>query len=282
MKKLSFVKIKKSHAKSAFAPDPAMLLEINNEDEEESSDSEVEELIITTNIPTNEKHTDLSKIFNLEPKTFMSFYDRIKNLKKWIITMIDVNSGRMLLDETNVECFWCRSQFKSSPIGCPIKVIDNEYIEKYIYTQTNYTYLKGISISSSEIEQYKNDKYSFYGSMKEKKSSIKYKSSIMKSNKFLTDGIFCSFNCTQAFIDDNIDNYMYKLSSTLLANMYKYYTGKYHYEKIPAAPHWRLLKKCGGKLDCNEFRKSFLSVKYSEVNNIYIPVGHIWSEEVVF
>src|SRR5690606_29070975 len=82
----------------------------------------------------------------------------------------------------------------------------------------------------------------------------------ISNNVFETDGVFCSFNCCLAFINDNSTNPKYKLSKNLLMNIYhivnniKTLNVK---ELFKPSPSWRLLKEYGGHLTIDDFRKSF-------------------------
>ena len=82
------------------------------------------------------------------------------------------------------------------------------------------------------------------------------------------DGIFCSFNCVLAFINDNKHDSLYRESITLLNYFYKTIFGTLPKIFLPA-PHWRLLKEYGGHLDIAEFRKSFNHVEYIKMDHVY-------------
>jgi hypothetical protein len=277
MKKQSFVKSRKNTSKNVFKPD-IKLLDIESD---EDSDSDI--IFPVVNI-IESAHTKISDILKLDSTHIVSFYDRIHNPKKWIITMFDLISMKQLPSETKICCYWCRNSFSTSPIGCPIKIVDSEFIEKWIYKSNDFIMNKSDVISNRDIDKYKSIFPSFYGKLKEDCGNIENYMKINKSGKFIVTKIFCSFNCTQAFINEELlkCNFMYKNSTHLLANMYKCYTGDYYTEKIPEAPSYELLLDYGGKLSISEFRASFMSVTYSKVKNIYFPVGSIYSEEIIF
>lgn len=275
--KKSFIKIKprKNTSKAEFKTDITLI----DFDENESDD----ELTIPTVNKINGR-TNISDIMKLEGNDFISFYNRVKNPKKWVITMYDLVSMKQIPEKTNIHCFWCRHPHKFTPIGCPIKMVNSEFIEKWIFKNNEYVAEKTNSITEYQIEEYKKLFSGFYSSLTESKGNIEHSMKIKKSGKFITTGLFCSFNCTQAFINDEVkkNNFMYKSSTYLLANMYKYYTGKYHHEQIPSAPSYELLVNYGGKLTIEKFRDSFLTTTFTNVKNIYIPTGSIYSEEIIF
>ena len=277
MKKQSFIKARKNTSRKVFKSDTTLL----NLKAESDSDEDIVFPVINT---LDRGRTNISDILKLDNKHFISFYDRIHNPKKWIITMFDLLSRKQLPSETKICCFWCRNSFSTSPIGCPIKMVDSEFVEKWIYKSNDFTMYKSDVVSDRDIDKYKLTFPSFYGQLTEDGGTIENYMKINKSGKFMVTKIFCSFNCTQAFINEELlkSNFMFKNSTHLLANMYKCYTGDYYTEKIPAAPSYELLSDYGGKLSILEFRDSFMSVTYSKVKNIYVPVGSIYSEEIIF
>ena len=75
---------------------------------------------------------------------------------------------------------------------------------------------------------------------------------IINSDYFLTKGIFCSFPCTLAYIKKTKD-LLYRNSQQLLYLLYyKLYN---EIPQIDEAPNWECLKRYGGNLTIDEFRK---------------------------
>ena len=70
---------------------------------------------------------------------------------------------------------------------------------------------------------------------------------LSENEHYLTDGVFCSFNCIIAFIEDNSHDFFYSESKTLTYSIYKEYMNK-TLTKIKKAPHWRMLQNFGGPL----------------------------------
>lgn len=177
-------------------------------------------------------HTKL----NTEHKdTKFIFTDNQKNKHICDISMIDFKRYKNFKD---YHCFWCRDFFNTTPIGCPIKFYPGSIFIKY----------KSISSDNCYDVIETRQRYSDEDSDK---------------SYYHTDGIFCSFNCCKAFIDENNETPLYIDSNTLLVKMYNDFTGK-NTNFISPAPHWRTLKYYGGFLDINEFRKTFEKIEYKD------------------
>ena len=81
-------------------------------------------------------------------------------------------------------------------------------------------------------------------------------------NTFDCEGVFCSFNCCIAFLQEHYD-YRYKDSSVLLLMMYRKMNAKNSgggdegkkLTNIIPSPSWKLLKEYGGHLTIDEYRK---------------------------
>lgn len=106
------------------------------------------------------------------------------------------------------------------------------------------------------------------------------------NNKYITDGIFCSFNCCMAYINDNYKNELYEQSTVLLHQIYfKLFNNE---TNIKPASSWKLLTDYGGTLSIEEFRQSFNSINYIDITNYItkIPeqhsIGWLYEENVTF
>ena len=75
---------------------------------------------------------------------------------------------------------------------------------------------------------------------------------VLENDYYLTDGIFCSFNCCLAFIKSKWYNKIYSESEVFLNQIYYSLFDKTM--KIMKAPSWRLLQVYGGLLSIEEFR----------------------------
>jgi hypothetical protein len=224
-------------------------------------------LVLMSNIETEFKgnsgaKTNISDVIQSEPKYAISFLDENKKEYNCVSTMVDLSSNGVLPTSTSICCFWCRHPFLSVPIGCPTKYV-NSYVEK------------------SYVSQITKDEYYIKENVTEKKlnkivttANTKKNINIIPTEKnyYITDGIFCSFNCVLAFINDNKTNIFYKESPHLLSHLYRDFTGNNlsigsNGDKLIPAPHWRLLKNYGGFMDINEFRNSFNFANYNFIFN---------------
>ena len=105
-----------------------------------------------------------------------------------------------------------------------------------------------------------------------------------KNDTYITDGIFCSFNCCLSYINDNKHKSLYEYSLNYLMNMHSIIFKTDVFIKL--APNWRLLKMFGGNKNIEDYRKSFDSVVYKPNDNYIItfpdqlPIGWIYEEQL--
>ncbi len=220
-------------------------------------------------IPVQSTHIDA--LTTKKKPVFLSF---LEESKKYNITMIDSITTRNI---QSGHCFWCRHTFDTVPIGCPLKYVPSKILKncRSEITKERYTLCQHIT-SSNRAQCTDTDLI------------VQYK------EYYETDGIFCSFNCCMAFIQDHFYDSRYKNSKNLLSKMYTDIFGSLNQIIVPA-PSWRLLKDYGGYMDIDDFRKSF-------GNNIYIdkgcfvkniptdkktsinlrPIGHVYEETFIF
>lgn len=156
-----------------------------------------------------------------------------------------------------LKCFWCRNypENDSLTIGCPVN-FHHEYKQIEVTSKLNKT----LTLFNQDVE------HGYYE----------------------TDGVFCSFNCCLAFIEDNKHKFIYSKSEHFLKKIYYDYQVSIEKKKkessgennvnidisdIPEllpAPHWRLLDEYGGDLNIQTFRLTFNVVKYD--NNFKLSV----------
>ena len=228
--------------------------------------------IIIDESPNNTtKISDLST--NKTTPEVISFIDEAKKHHKCNISMIDFKSQKQISSDNECQCqyqcFWCRNTIPSTviAIGCPIK----------------YVYSKAIKTYYSEISK---DTYTIKEDITQKIKIKELNDHIVIGDKgyYVTDGIFCSFNCCMAYITENSYNSMYNMSEMLLLKMYN----NIYPDKIPSieeAPHWRLLKQSGGHLSIEEFRNSFSKITFQSHGIINIDcksLGNIYEEKLRF
>ena len=222
-------------------------------------------------VPSNT--TKLSELNNDKGSTeVVSFLDESKKMHLCQLSMIDFMSQEDI-NTLKYNCYWCRNKFDSKPIGCPIRYVSSQAIKNYIsniskemYTiKENITTLRKTNLSNGDNIH-----------------NIKIK----EGEYYETDGIFCSFNCCQAFIDDNKNNRMYDNSGVLLAKIYNNLMNT-RTIIINPAPHWRMLIEYGGVIDIKKFREDFNKVDY-EYHGInksvskFKPIALMYEEKIKF
>jgi hypothetical protein len=195
------------------------------------------------------KTTKIHDVISHDIEQSVIFLDENKKETKCMVTMVEILDNNTLPDKTDIKCFWCKHNFDTKPIGCPIKYV-NPFIEKsYVSQITKDRYYMRENIVNSKLK--------LLSENKDQQFEIKE----YPFNHYLTDGIFCSFNCVLSFIKENNHNIFYKESYSLLHCLYHDLVGK-KIAKIIPSPHWRLLKDFGGPLSIEEYRKNLNSVDY--------------------
>lgn len=219
-------------------------------------------LLIVSNLQKGHGDDDPNKITRIEnvitvEEHGVSFLDEHKKEIKCVATMVEWLSRKMLPSVTEMHCFWCRHQFTTSPIGCPISYV-NPLIEKsYISQITKDKYFMRENVTRARLEELEESA----------PSSMEIRT--FPNHYFLTDGVFCSFNCVLAFVQSKYYDSFYSQSYNLLHNMYEQIVGKkMTMHKIIPAPDWRLLKVYGGTLSIEEFRRSFNHIEYKELFHV--------------
>lgn len=228
---------------------------------------------IQSNLQINKSVKNFTKIDKLvldSNKSYYSYLDESKKKNRCAVTMFNY-VGKKLPMKTNICCYWCRNRFSSIPIGCPIKYATDEVIKTYYseITKDNYVIRQNIQDKDNldNLDQ---------------KQEFEY----ISRNYFLTDGIFCSFNCCLSFIQDNQMNPTYVNSRFLLYQLLNK-TFIQSDLKIDPAPHWRLLKDYGGHLSIEEFRESFYKIKYNDLNQYIslfpnnISIGYLYEQKIM-
>jgi len=200
-------------------------------------------------IPKHKNFTNISDLSTTDNNT-ITFLGESKKNHSCMVSMSDVITGDTV-DEIKSVCFWCTEPFSWNGIGCPIAYND---------AQLTKTYYSSINKNTYTIKENVSQKY-----------SKKIKS---KPGSYLTDGVFCSFECAQAWINYHKHLRQYDMSSTLLLKLYKDITGKTQTKIIPA-PERRVLKKYGGTETIEQYRDNFGKVDYEKHGNIVSGVVNI-------
>jgi hypothetical protein len=231
-----------------------------------------------SSIPEDDIHPEnTTKINDLEiiKKTpdVISFLDESKKVVKCFVSMIDFKSFRSIDGKNKYKCYWDKNYIPDNfqAIGCPIRYIPSRVTKTYHseITKENYSISEPITeIRRNEIQE-SND------------SRMK----IETKAYYETDGIFCSFNCCMAHIEDpdNKNNPLYQYSESLLLKMYNElneYELNDSISEIMSAPHWRTLSEFGGHQSIEQFRDSFNKVKYKYHG--MISIGRLFEDNIQF
>jgi hypothetical protein len=209
--------------------------------------------------PSSDKITKISELeMNSSNPEIISFLDESKKSHQCDISMIDFNSGNSV-SSLRYNCYWDRHPFDTVPLGCPIKYIHSNVVKSYhseiskdIYTiKENITRKKRLQIRR---KRQKNED--------DTDTTTTTLSRVLQHKEYyLTDGIFCSFNCCKAFIEDNKHIRLYDNSLNLLVKMYydmfKHIQPSHKNMNIVSAPHWRILIQYGGIKTISQFRNNF-------------------------
>ena len=189
-----------------------------------------------TAVPESEEWT-VSDLMHEKSKKAIYFLDSHKNQIKYWVNMIDFTSNGALPLTTSKPCWWCRSGFHSRPIGCPLR----------------YNPHRESGLEKQRIEE----------------KFLQANLPIETNDFFETEGIFCSFPCTKAYILSQRNSARYKDSATLLTLLFSVLTGKVM--AIPPAASWKVLKDYGGHLTIQQFRATFGKLEFTETVNVRRP-----------
>jgi len=265
---------------------------------------------LISNLNTDKTPLNITKIIDLSINKnisdCISFIDEGKKSHKCNISMIDFRTMKEMPNDFNYncyDCFWCKCPIPENviAIGCPLKYVPNQAIKRYYseiskdtYTiKENITVNKFITLSNQEIKQEINQELT-QDELKSEDPELSTlnikKLEITNKNYYLTDGIFCSFNCCTAFIKDQKsgkNGSMYNLSEMLLLKIYSEIHPSIKHPLIDEAPHWRQLKKFGGNMTIEEFRTSFNKIEYKHHGFItefptFKSIGVMFEENLKF
>lgn len=246
-----------------------------------------------SNSRSTTKLTDLNSDQKGTPET-VSFLDESKKSHVCQVSMIDFASG-MNVNLLRYNCYWCRHPFDTRPIGCPIRYVSSQITVTYISQISKDTYTIREQLTKKEREDVisATSKGGELASSDGDRTSASSSSGnggdqvvVSEKEYYETDGVFCSFNCCKAFINDNKHNRMYDNSESLLTKMYNEFMGTKACVIIPA-PSWRLLEQYGGNRNIIKFRNGFNKIEYEEHGNTkrvpkFVPLGILFEEKINF
>lgn len=215
--------------------------------------------------------TKLTELYKTNKNThdIISFLDEAKRPRSCQVSMIDFTSKK----EVNLlryHCFWCKSPFDTRPIGCPTKYVPNQIIKTYHSYISKDTYTIKENVTVDKMNNLDNEQFI----------------PTQKGEYYETDGVFCSFNCCQSYINDNKHNRLYDNSHMLLTKLYNDIMDT-KTVVISPAPNWRTLEHYGGHLNILQFRDSFNKVDYEyhgynkEIPN-FLALGMLFETKIKF
>lgn len=223
-------------------------------------------------IPNTQKQKSQVVDVHISNDNIYSYVDDSKKKHDCMFTMKDYLSKKEL-NSKNLNCFWCRHKFRSTPIGAPIEYVSNRIHKQYLneYTKSSYAFSEHFTNEKLNISSHNHNKNNF-------------KVEKEKRDFYYVDGVFCSFNCTKAFIMENKKNSLYSNSISLLHKIYLDLFPDMKLEIIPA-PSWRLLKEYGGDLTIEEFRKNFNKDVYEKKDIIkelpsFKSIGYVFEKQI--
>lgn len=215
-------------------------------------------LIPSTFLAPSDAPPESTKIEELTQKTTNTSIQKLNDEHAIVSMEQSILNGAV----QHAHCFWCRHDFDGDVVSCPV-----EY------------YLKQNSkLCTSEITKEKYIAYEdtpFYADAPD-----------ASQPHYETDGVFCSYNCCLAFVEDNKENPLYSRSYDLVYHMYVTRQGSRG--PLYPAPHWRLLSVYGGTMSIDEFRSSFTTNTFAS-QQIHLtcypkmqPIGHIYEKNYIF
>lgn len=217
----------------------------------------------------NQRTTLIDELIMDKSQKMISFVNEDKIPCKCVVHTPNLNSTGKL------SCYWCRNPIPMGikPLGCPIRYVPNQIIKTYFseFSKDFYKIKENIlNTKFLEINKLSNDdNYVF-----------------VENGYYILDGIFCSFNCCMAYIEDNSELSLFKNSHTLLLKFYNDIFSD-NLKEIDPAPHWKKLVEYGGELTIDQFRNNFSKIDYIQHGiNISIPknvsIGYLFEEKIKF
>lgn len=191
----------------------------------------------------------------LKNKEFVSvtFLDESKREHHCVSTMATHDE---IGDTSILHCFWCRHPFPYRPISAPISYVPNRLHKQYHSEITHDTHILRENV----------DKI-----ISDNAGGSTVMVALQKRDYYVSDGVFCSFNCSLAFIRSNKHDPIYRESETLLNKIYYDLFGLDN-PPIHASPSWRLLRNYGGHLTIEDFRRNLFKVEYKPIHSTVLPV----------
>ena len=223
-------------------------------------------------IPLPINITKINELHNEKTRT-VSFLDGDRKVKRCKVSMIDFSSKKTP-STLPYNCFWDKHPLpkECTPIGCPIR---------YVSCSVTKTYVSAISKDTYTIKEKVTKKKALQIASVENDKMI-----VAFQPYYETDGVFCSFDCLMAYIEEFKHLPIYSDSQMLAVKMYNDLFETTAVD-INVAGHWRTLSEYGGWLSVEKFRDSFEKAIYKShgtVTNlpVYQPVGVAYEKMIKF
>lgn len=235
------------------------------------------DIVIQEEDMSKTKRTNISEFTKLEStKAYFTFLDEAKKDHQCVISMYDL-VGKRMPATTEINCFWCRHAFLGTPVGCPIYYISHRILKKMM-TMSNNNNKDSCNLRENISKQV----------FQKIKGNLDHHP-IVDQDFYVVDGIFCSFPCCLAFINENKPkNPIYRDSECLLRQMCQSISTctTTNTFQLQPAPSWRLLTSFGGHLSIHNFRKGFDNTNYIDHNQLMhkIPnqklIGFLFEKQI--
>lgn len=217
---------------------------------------------ITEYKSTINQTTSIDDILKTTPTQTISFLDEAHSSHVFNVSIINKDT------KSKYHCFWDHHPFDTYPVYCPITYNCDKLEKNYFsYSSKNVYKIKEDIINNFDSTNLTNDSHNHF--------------TLIKNAEFITDGVFCSFNCVQAFIDENKHNPLYNFSTVLLMKIYNQIFPHEPIKNIINAPHWRMLNVYGGTKTIKEFRNSFNTIQHTFSSTIsFNSIAHLFEEKI--
>lgn len=219
----------------------------------------------------------------IHPKdTFtVTYLDECKKEHECLATLLRRGSEENPLpDQTLLHCFWCRHPFPHRPIGIPLVYVPHRLHKQYHseITQDSYILRENVDRALHKI-------MSPAVHTESTPSPRKHATAVVPQYRdyYITDGIYCSFNCALAYIRDHRHDPLYRTSEMLLRKIYHEVYGT-DASTVEPSPSWRLLMNYGGHLTIEDYRRNLFKVDYRATGSVVLPsfrpIGFLFEKQI--
>lgn len=214
--------------------------------------------------------TRLKDLLQPNARALISYItDSAKQVRKCVLSTIPENKFYEPSDGS-LCCFWDRNPLPAGiyPVGCPVG---------YVHDTATKIYVSGAGANVYRITEFVTP-----NRFESLTSSTEHSFELDAGGFYYTDGVFCSFNCCMAFIQERVkaNDRNYLNSERLLKKMYldlietNPLGTQSTIDIIPAAD-WRKLVQYGGDLTIAEYRGAFSRLEFVSHGLTFISSGEV-------